>query len=64
MPVAVRTSELLWKTAFLEAQLNSSIDGILVVDQQGKKAIQNQRVADLFKIPPAIADGNDDAAQV
>ena len=62
--VAERTDELQWKTAFLEAQVNSSIDGILVVDQQGKKAIQNQRVVDLFKIPQAIADGNDDAAQV
>jgi two-component system, cell cycle sensor histidine kinase and response regulator CckA len=62
--VAERTSELQWKTAFLEAQVNSSIDGILVVDREGKKSIQNQRVADLFKIPPAIADGNDDAAQV
>jgi PAS domain S-box-containing protein len=62
--IAERTGELQWKTAFLEAQLNSSIDGILVVDQQGKKAIQNHRVADLFKIPPTIADGADDAAQV
>jgi two-component system, cell cycle sensor histidine kinase and response regulator CckA len=62
--IAERTVELQRKTAFLEAQVNSSIDGILVVDQKGKKAIQNQRVADLFKIPRAIADGHDDAAQV
>ena len=55
---------LQWKTALLEAQVNSSIDGIIVVDQQGKKVIQNQRVVDLFKIPRAIADGNDDAEQV
>ncbi len=62
--VARRTGELQFKTALLEAQVNSSGDGILVVDLQGKKVIQNQRVADLFKIPKAVADGNDDAAQV
>ena len=55
---------LQWKTTLLEAQVNSSMDGILVVDQQGKKAIQNQRVVDLFKIPQAIADEQDDADQV
>jgi PAS domain S-box-containing protein len=62
--VAERTRELQWKTAFLEAQVSSSIDGILVVSQEGKKALQNQRVVDLFKIPPAIADADDDAAQI
>jgi CheY-like chemotaxis protein len=56
--------ELRGKTAFLEAQVNSSIDGILVVSPEGKKILQNQRVASLFKIPQAIADGNDDATQV
>ena len=29
--------ELRWKTAFLEAQVDSSLDGILVVNDQGKK---------------------------
>jgi PAS domain S-box-containing protein len=62
--VVKRTRELQWKTAFLEAQNNSSIDGILVVNEQGEKTFQNQRTADLFKIPQAIADGNDDAAQI
>ena len=57
-------AELQWKTAFLEAQVNSSIDGILVVDQEGKKALQNQRVANLFKIPRTITDGSNDADQV
>ena len=56
--------ELQWKSALLEAQVNSSQDGILVVDPQGKKILQNERTADLFKIPQAIADGNDDATQV
>jgi two-component system, cell cycle sensor histidine kinase and response regulator CckA len=48
--------ELQWKTAFLEAQVNSSIDGILVVDREGKKSLQNQRFVDLLKIPQHLAD--------
>src|SRR5450631_1150511 len=36
--------ELRWKTAFLEAQVDSALDGILVVDDQGKKILQNQRM--------------------
>ena len=56
--------ELRWKTAFLEAQVNSSIDGIFVVDEQGKKLLQNQRMIDLWKIPQPIADEKNDAAQI
>lgn len=52
------------KTALLEAQLNSCIEGILVVDSQGKKVIQNQRTIDLWKIPQHIVDNPDDQAQV
>ena len=56
-------AELQWKTAFLEAQVNSSIDGILVVDGLGKKTLQNQRLTDLMKIPQSIADEKDDERQ-
>jgi two-component system cell cycle sensor histidine kinase/response regulator CckA len=56
--------ELRGKTALLEAQLNSSIEGILVVDSQGKKVLQNQRTIDLWKIPQNIAEGKDDEKQV
>lgn len=52
------------KTAFLEAQLNSSIDGILVVDEHGKKTLQNQRMTDLLKIPQSIARDPDDKQQL
>lgn len=52
------------KTAILEAQLNSTIDGILIVDKQGKKIIQNQRTIELWKIPQNIVDNNDDETQV
>ena len=57
-------NELLWKTAFLEAQVDSSLDGILVVDDQGKKIFQNQRLNDLWKIPPEVAGNEDDSMQV
>ena len=56
--------ELRWKTAFLEAQVDSALDGILVVDNQGKKILQNQRMNELWKIPPPIAGNEDDAAQI
>jgi PAS domain S-box-containing protein len=56
--------ELRGKTALFEAQLNSSIDGILIVDNGGKKIIQNQRTIDLWKIPQNIVDENDDEKQV
>jgi signal transduction histidine kinase/CheY-like chemotaxis protein len=56
--------ELRWKTAFLEAQVDSAPDGILVVDSRGKIILQNQHMCELWKIPPQIAEGKDDAAQV
>jgi PAS domain S-box-containing protein len=60
-----RTEEVLrQKTALLEAQINSSIDGIIIVDNQGKKILQNQRAIDLWKIPQHIADDEDDSLQV
>lgn len=55
--------ELQWKTAFLEAQVNSSLDGILVVDALDKKALQNQRMNDLLKIPKDVADDPNDQRQ-
>jgi PAS domain S-box-containing protein len=42
---------LLWKSALLEAQLDSSIDGILVVDGQGRRILQNRRLSELWKFP-------------
>jgi PAS domain S-box-containing protein len=56
--------ELRWKTAFLEAQVSSSPDGIIVVDQQGRKILQNRRTAELFKIPRHIVDDKDDKTQL
>ncbi len=56
--------ELRWKTALLEAQVDSYAVGILVVNSAGGKILQNQRMTELWKIPPEIADSDDDHAQV
>jgi two-component system, NtrC family, sensor kinase len=48
------------QTAFLEAQANSTIDGILVVDGAGQGILLNQRFLELFKIPPEL-DKSDQA---
>jgi PAS domain S-box-containing protein len=52
------------RTAFLETLLNSSTDGILVVDGQGKKILQNRQMAEIWNIPRAIAEDEDDTNQV
>jgi PAS domain S-box-containing protein len=53
--------EMIWKTAFLEAQVDSSLDGILVVDDRAVRIQQNQRLFQLFKVPENIAGDVDDA---
>jgi PAS domain S-box-containing protein len=52
--------QLLWKTAFFEAQVHSALDGILIVDVEGKKVLQNQRMIELWNIPLEFADEADD----
>ena len=53
---------LLWKTTLLEAQLDSSIDGILVVDDLGRRILQNRRLNELWKFPGPVLADTDDAA--
>jgi PAS domain S-box-containing protein len=61
----IRTEEeLRWKTAFLEAHANSAPAGLLLVDNQGKKFLQNQRLVDMWKISGEIAADPDDSKQV
>ncbi|WP_334108017.1 EAL domain-containing protein [Methylobacillus sp.] len=43
------------KTALFDAQVESSPDGIIVVDTQGNLVIENQRMRELWKIPPRVA---------
>ena len=52
--------ELQAKTAFLEAQFNSTIDGVLVVDVNGLRIFQNQRMVDIFRIPSQLLEGGED----
>lgn len=56
--------ELVKKTLILEAEINATLDGVLIVDQNGTKTFQNQRCIDLWKIPKEIADLNDDKRQL
>jgi PAS domain S-box-containing protein len=51
--------QLQWKTAFFEAQVHSSFDGILIVDHERKTILQNQRLDDLWEIPEAFALGGE-----
>ncbi len=46
--------ELRSKTAFFEAQVNSTIDGILVVDADNRRILQNRRVVEMFGIPSEL----------
>lgn len=52
------------KSAFLEALVHSSKDGILVVDSNGHIVFQNQHSKDIWKLPATIAQNNNDAEQV
>jgi PAS domain S-box-containing protein len=55
--------QLLWKTALFEAQVNSAPDGTLVVDGEGRKILQNERMVELWKIPRPVADEPDDRSE-
>ncbi|MDR3418485.1 MAG: PAS domain S-box protein [Nevskia sp.] len=59
-----RESELLWNNAFLKALTESTLEGILVVDANGRKIFQNERCKELWKIPRDVADDPDDTRQV
>jgi PAS domain S-box-containing protein len=48
------------KSAFLEAQVNSSIDGILVVDAQDRIILRNRRFLEILHIPQALVNEESD----
>ncbi len=56
--------ELRWRNALFEAQMDSSLDGILVVDSEGRKILQSQRFTELLKIPRHIAEDQNDGPQL
>jgi two-component system, NtrC family, sensor kinase len=53
--------ELRAKTAFLEAQADSSIDGLLVVNATGHRILSNGRFVEIFGIPAELLADSDDA---
>jgi two-component system cell cycle sensor histidine kinase/response regulator CckA len=57
-------TELRWRTAFFEAQVDSALDGILVVDNQGQKILQNSQMIQMLKLPTHVAGNPDNAAQL
>ncbi len=46
--------------SLLQAAINSVADGLLVIDQQGKVTILNQRFQHLWNIPQTLVDRGDD----
>jgi len=52
--------ELLFKSTLLEAQSETSIDGILVVDGEGKSISFNNNFGRMWNIPQQILDTRDD----
>ncbi|MDX2121827.1 MAG: PAS domain S-box protein [Gemmatimonadota bacterium] len=52
--------ELQQKTAGLEAQLDASLDGILIVDANGRTVLSNRRMAEVWGIPREIATDPED----
>jgi len=55
---------LLIKTMLLEAQSETSIDGILAMDNEGRSILFNKRFGELWKIPQHILDTKDEAVML
>ena len=49
-------TDLLWKTAFLEAQVDATLDGVLVVGPGRQILLLNRQLMDIWKLPPRIVD--------
>lgn len=52
--------QLRQKNAFFEAQANSTADGILVLDSNARKILQNRPFKEMFQLPQQIVDDEDD----
>lgn len=57
-------AEVRRRKALLEAQVNATAEGILIVDNEGKKVLQNRQTVALWNIPQEVADDPDDRRQV
>ena len=56
------TEELRFKTALLEAQVESTVDGILLVDASDKIILTNRQFARLWNVPDTILTSDDKSA--
>ncbi len=54
--------ELETSLSLLQATLESTADGILVVDQNGRMVTFNQKFAEMWRLPPEVLESRDDAA--
>jgi PAS domain S-box-containing protein len=52
--------ELRRRTAFFEAQVDSSLDGVMVVDDAGRLILHNQRLMNLLHLPAEVAENPDE----
>ena len=59
--VEERTRELENSLSLLHATVESTADGILVVDRQGKVVTYNKKFASMWQIPEAVLSSTDDA---
>ena len=48
------------KTLLLEAQTNSTVEAILVIDENQKRIFNNRQIIDLFNVPQHIMENDDD----
>jgi diguanylate cyclase (GGDEF)-like protein len=55
---------LRWKTTFLEALVDSSHDGILILDSRKQKVLQNERFIQLLKMPRDVAEAEDEEERI
>jgi len=63
MSLGTDEGELAYRTALLQAQMEASIDGLLVVDPGGRMTAFNQRFAEIWGMPDDVmASGSDEAA--
>ena len=53
-----------WSSALLDAQVNSSLDGIIIVDCEGKPILQNRRMAEVWGVSDEIAEDAGDARNI
>jgi signal transduction histidine kinase/integral membrane sensor domain MASE1 len=58
--VTDRTRELARSLSLLYSSLESTADGLLVVDRQGRISTMNQRFAQLWRLPHSLLESGDD----